>query len=226
MLTPGLLVADASLVSMGRFGATLHRARRRSEEPLNALSRRAGGRWLPDDLVSVERGVRALADEQVRELAWIYSLPMASWSARGAELVLDRSSVSDFSAGITASGTDLDTQRRDVARRAIALSVLIGRDVASGGPGLDALAAAAEVSPAAACDLIRDALADDPAALSSTVEQMAGRIAVPSSGIVVAETGAGALVLANRGTAERAWVPAAATLEDVVSASRGDLPRS
>lgn len=220
-----LLVDDAPLVSMGRFGATLHRARRRSEESLAALSKRSGGRWMPDDLVAVERGVRRLSDLQVREIAWVYSLPMAAWSARGTHLVLDRSTACDLDGSAGPVVADLDEARRTVACRVVAVSVAIGIDVVAG-DGLDAVAAAAELSPTGASELIGEVLAEDHALLAGTVDEMSAAVAVPAAGIAVACTAAGTLVLASRGPAERAWVPAAAPLEDVVNASRGVLRRS
>jgi len=192
------------LIHPGRFGASLHRARSQSGGTLAALARDSDNRWLPDQLVRVERGLAPLGEDDVRALVVLYGLPRRPMvPAARLELVLDRSAMSDFDAEAHRDNRgDARTHEEivaTIARRFIAVAVLVGLDLASGPIGIESLAEAMEASRMTAVDFIKHVMESDAAAIGVLITDLADRVVVPEAGYLVAESAVGSLVLARRG---------------------------
>lgn len=187
------------LVDPGRFGAALHRARLASAESLTGLSRIADGRWLPDHLVTIERGRSDLSDREMAELAHLYALgPQPVWSAGDVELVLDRSTVSDITAPLDTRRGDRDAWCAELAQRFAAVAMFVGLDMASGPFNVTALAAAMETSVGAATDIVITQLEHAPAAIVETVAHIEDRLVVSECGILIGFAPAGSLLMTQR----------------------------
>lgn len=198
-------IIDDALVPIGRFGVALHVARSRSGDAMAALARRSDGRWLPDDLVAVERGERALDDDDIRSLCGLYGLVDQPRPAPSdLDVVLDRAAGSDFSGRSPGLGPDVhvtgdrDGWLRGIATRFAALSVLTGLDVTSGPLGLDVLAEALELGVRQAVELVCGVLADDPASVGGIIAGWQDRVVVPSVGYLVGDAPMGTVVLTGR----------------------------
>ncbi len=178
-----------SLVSPRRFGAALVAARTAEGAPLTAMSRRCDGWWRPDELAAFETGTAQLDDSVVLAVARLYHLkgcPVPSGDA--AELLLDRSTAPDVDFSVSRSP---ERSPEAVAPRILALAGLLGADLV----GPDSLEVLAEAF-GTTTEHIRTSLvevADDEVAAAS--EALGGRVVVPITGILVAYTSAGSVVL-------------------------------
>ena len=144
------LDVQAGLVPAARFGAVLHRARTAAGRSLAELARNSEGRWLPDALVSAERGGLRVSDDEVADLAGLYRLDPYPWiSPSSAKFVLDRTAIGDRAGGGW-SGWDHDRTQHEVAVCFVASSILMGIDLTSGVAGMAAVAEAMEVD----CDRV------------------------------------------------------------------------
>lgn len=215
---------EENLVPAARFGAALHRERAQSGATMAAIARESDGRFLPDQLVVVERGAATLSDADVVLLARLYGLGERAWaSASSLELVLDRVPMSDIgTGGPTTSDRTREESLSWVAARFLALSVLLGIDVTSGPVGLDVLADAVELSLDATVDLVATTLDNDAATVGSMIGEMESRVVVPEVGFLVAETTTGSLLLVGRGPSatDAVVVPACGALSDLLEAVR------
>lgn len=224
MPSASLVLNDENLVPAARFGAALFRERTGAGTTMAALARESEGRFLPDELVAIERGEGDLDDDRVRALCGIYSLGDRPWSPPSSlELVLDRAPVSDFEAHSPAHpGVDRTASLRWVASRFVALSILLGIDVTSGPVGVGLLAEALEESLDTTIELVGDVLETDAAGIGAMIVAMEGRVAVPEVGFLVAETDAGSLLLVARGAApeDARMVPACGALGGLLRAAR------
>lgn len=215
---------EENLVPAARLGAALHRERAQSGATMAAIARDSDGRFLPDQLVAVERGESTLTDPDVCLLARIYGLADRPWApASSLELVLDRAPMSD----IEVSGTSTSDRSREesltwIASRFLALSILLGIDVTSGPVGLAVLADAVELSLDATIELVATTLESGASTVGSMIGDMETRVAVPEVGFLVAETATGTLLLVGRGAApsDAAIAPASATLAELLEAVR------
>lgn len=212
---------DDSVVPLARFGAALHRARIGASESLAGIARLSEGRFLPDQLVAIERGDVALDDDAIEALVGPYGLAERGWPANSTlELVLDRVEMSGIGATVSAP----DVSPTWLATRCMALSVLLGLDVTSGPIGLRAFADAVELPHDSAIDVLGDVLANHAASIGETIERLEGRTVVPEVGFLVGATSTGSLVLARRGTTGvdlgGATVPPAGRLGDLLDRTR------
>ncbi len=209
--------STASLVSKRRFGAALAAARVAEGASLSALARRCDGWWLPDELAAFEQGVAELDDAEILSIARLYHLKGRPIAAPGAaELVLDRSTAPEVNVdGVTEPVDD----PVEVTARLWCLTRLLGIDVDS----LRALTVLAEglstttAEVAAALDGARSGA--DPAA-----EAVGGRMVVPLTGILVAFTPGGSIMLtrpSGRWGRSSHGIPGAAPLRSLV-AGRSD----
>lgn len=192
------LLDDERLVPGARFGAALHRTRSRSGASLAGLARASDGRYLPDQLVAIERGAVVLDDRAVAELADLYELPQRPWPQPSSLLVvLDRAAASEFVApGEPSRAVSSDAW---IAARFVALSVLLGAGLTSGSLGIDALADGLDRSVDETVDLVSRALENDADRVRSMVAAMEHRVVVPEVGFLVGETTCGTLIVVGRG---------------------------
>lgn len=218
------VLTDQSLVPAARLGAALHRARSRSGQTMAALARMSDGRFLPDDLVVIERGEAALDDSEVRSLVGMYALDARPWAhAASLSLIVDRTPTRPGVAPVTE--TEL-IDHEDIARwvgcRLVALSVLVGIDMASGRFGLDGLAEAIERPLASSVELVDDLLRTEAVTIGAMVEAMLDRLVVPEVGLLIAQTDIGSLLLVARSPlpSAGALVPACGTLFEQIDAAR------
>lgn len=187
-------VTSASLVPLGRFGALLFRERSRSGSTLSDLSRSTERRWLPDQLLDIERGRVALSDDDIAVLCAAYAVAAGPWQATAWRLVLDRSTSSDFSRPRRAG--DPETAAVDLADRFLALAVLVGLDLTSERYGLDSLAEALDLSTADTLALLEQRLTERRDRLGPEADSLRSHVTVPSVGLLVGESPNGTLVLA------------------------------
>ena len=199
---------DAGLVPLGRLGTALHAQRDASGASVSGISRASDGRYLPDRLITLERGDSPITDAQIEELVGLYALePRPLPMGPLMEVVFDRSTgvdAVDRSAAVygasdtEAVSTDVDA----VLARFVALSVMFCLDITCEPVGLDRLCAALRLD---ARDLSRSlAVAIDERAdeIVQLVERLSERIAVPSVGILLAQLTGGSLLLVKRHRAE------------------------
>jgi hypothetical protein len=218
---------DEQLVPSARLGAALHRARLQSGATLAGLARASEQRFLPDQLVWIERGEVPLTDDDIRALAALYELPARPWAAASTlDLVLDRATMSAVDAPIS------ERRRRErsrseslewIASRFIALSVLTGIDVTSGPIGLEMFAEAIESSLDFAVNLLGIALERDSERIGRMISEMEERVIVPQVGFLVGEMPAGELLLVGHGAPDgddAILVPACGTLDELLAAAR------
>ncbi len=197
MRAAGLIVDNDHLVSSSRLGAALFRARTQSGRSLAAIARSSDGRFLPDQLVAVERGVAVVCDDDVAALVAAYELAAKPWvPAAGLDLVLDRATASDLDPSGRAGGHV--TPPRSIAERFVALSVLLGVDSTSGPLQMSTLAEALEVPLTAAIDLVQDTLHTGSAGIGEAIDRLGRRYAVPQLGFRVGETAMGTVLVAPR----------------------------
>ena len=193
---------DDGLVPLGRLGAALHA--RRDTASVASLSRSSEGRYLPDELMTLERGDTPIDDERILELVSLYELPSRPLALGAAvEVVFDRSTgrdVLDGSASIFGGG-DVETAGVDVdavLARFVALSVLLRLDVTCGSVGLDRLAVALHLDPEQLSDRLSrliDGRGDD---IVGLVEQLSTKVVVPLAGLLITQLAGGSLLLVKR----------------------------
>jgi hypothetical protein len=183
------------LVSMRRLGAALNARRARRRSTLTSMSRRAGNWWTPDELQAIEQGAVVVDDASVIALARLYGIPGRSLpSSAQAEIVLDRSIASDL------TGVDVvETQgfREFVVARMSALGLLMEFDPTHDSHVAVLAEALAWSEEETLAELSRVATVQDPE-LGDLATMMSARVVVPETGVLVAETDAGALVVAER----------------------------
>ena len=210
--------STASLVSKRRFGAALAAARVAEGASLSALARRCDGWWLPDELAGFEQGVAELDDAEVLSIARLYHLKGRPIAAPGAaELVLDRSTAPEVNIdGVTEPIDD----PVEVTTRLWSLTSLLGIDV-------DALRAHTVLAEglASTTSEVDAALRHSRGAVDQTVvEAVGGRMVVPVTGILVAFTPGGSIMLtrpSGRWGRSSHSIPGAAPLRSLV-AGRAD----
>lgn len=214
------------LVDPGRFGAALHRARLASAESLTGLSRTIEGRWLPDQLMTIERGRSDLSDREMSELVELYGLrPQPAWRCAEVDLVLDRSAVSDITVPSRAIASDRVDWLSDLARRFTALAMFVGLDMVSGPFNITALAAAMETSIGRATEIVLRELEDSPELIVETVTQIEDRLVISECGILIGTSPTGALLLTQRigvggpGSEGAGAIGAACRLSEAVAAT-------
>ena len=205
--------SSVSLVSPRRFGAALVAARTAEGASLAAMSRRCDGWWRPDELAGFEKGTTPLDDAGVVAVARLYHLKGCRIpSGDAAELLLDRSTAPDVDRGVTRSP---ERDPGTMAPRLLALARVLGADLV--GPA--SLAVLAEAFGTTTEHVRAALLASDDAAVSTAADALGGRVVVPVTGILVAFTTAGSVMLgrpaARRGRRTHRR-PAAAPLRSLV----------
>lgn len=197
MRSPELVIDNEDLVSRSRLGAALFRARTHSGRSLAAIARSSESRFLPDQLLAVERGTTVVSDDDVAALVAVYELSARPWvPAAGLDLVLDRANASDLVPSARDQGHV--TPARSIAERFLALSVLLGLDSTSGPLQMSTLAEALEVPLTAAIDLVHDTLHTGSAGIGEAIDRLGRRYAVPQLGFRVGETAMGTVLVAPR----------------------------
>jgi hypothetical protein len=153
------------------------------------MSRRCDGWWRPDELAGFEKGTAPLDDAQVLAVARLYHLKGCRIPSGGAaELLLDRSTAPDVDRGVTRR-PERDPEM--VVPRLLALARLIGADLV-GPASLSVLAEAFGTTT----DHIRSALLGvSEGEVTDAADSMGGRVVVPVTGIRVAFTTAGSVML-------------------------------
>jgi len=215
---------DLPLVPSARLGAALHRARTRSGATMAALARDSAGRFLPDDLVLVERGAVEPTDDTITALVGLYGLsgrPLPTGAS--IELVLDRSpsTLVGRSSDAATTGGAASTGPEWVAARLVALSVLLGLDVTTGLLGTAVVSEALERPPTAVVELIDDVLHRYAPEIGGIITRIEQRVVVPAAGILVAETPMGSLLVTDgRAPHTTGAAPACGRLADLVDAAR------
>lgn len=192
------MLPDDGVVPLARFGAALHRSRVGSGESLASIARAVDGRFLPDQLVAIERGDLRIGDDDVAALVGPYGLASRGWPpASSLELVLDRVEVTGGARRPSIVGSH-EEQARWIAGRFVSLSVLLGLDVLSGPVGLDVLAEAIEAPVDVAVTHVAAVLEHDAARIGSMIAAVEERIVVPEVGFLVGTTTTGSLLIARR----------------------------
>lgn len=191
MLVPNALT-NTSLVPLGRFGALLLRERSRLGVTLAELSRSTQRRWLPDQLLEIERGRFDLSDDEVALLCEAYAIEAGPWPGSATcRLVLDRTRSSEFGRPSRSSAVAPET----LAERFLALAVMIGLDVTTGSFGLEDLAEALDMNAVDTFALLEQCLIARQASLGATVDSLRSQLTVPSVGLLVGDTHDGTLVI-------------------------------
>jgi len=191
---------------MRRLGAALNARRSRRRSTLTSMSRRAGNWWTPDELQSIEQGAVVVDDASVIALSRLYGIPgRALPGSDQVEIVLDRSIASDL------TGVDVvETQgfREFVVARMAALGRLLAFDPTEPAHVAVLSESLAWSDEETRSELTRVATIDD-GELDGLAGVMSTRVVVPETGVLIAETDAGALVVAERRTrgAGRSTVP-------------------
>lgn len=217
------LRSHASLVSARRLGAALRAARTHDDASLVAMSRRSQGWWHPDELESFEQGAHSLDDASVLAISRLYGLRGCKLADGGnSALLVDRSTASDV---VWEDVAEVDGDLWLTAQRLAAFATLLGVvltrvDTARLAEALD------ESEPATEAALIEAARSSTASAVADAV---GSRVVVPITGVLVAHTEMGSVVLGRpagrRGRPTRS-VPGAAPLRSLRAAaiSRSSAP--
>lgn len=199
---------DTGLVPLGRLGAALHAHRDASKASVSGISRASDGRYLPDRLITLERGDSPIDDEQIVDLVGLYALaPKPLPLGPLVEVFIDRSTGLDAVDRSTAvyGATDAELVQIDVdatIARFIALSVMLCLDITCGPVGLDRLGSALHLDPPELSTALTTAIEERSEEIVDLVGVLSARIAVPSVGILVANVPCGSLLLVKRHRAE------------------------
>lgn len=195
---------DEGLVPLGRLGSALHARRSAGQMSVSGLSRSSDARFLPDELIVLERGDVVIDDSRVAALVGLYDLePVPLPLGEAVRLVVDRTTSRDVAGGASAifSAIDVDAQQVDidlVLSRFIALSVLLCLDMTCGAIGLDVLAEALGLDvPQMTTRFARliDEHGDELVALTGRLAQ---RLVVPRVGLLLADLPNGSVVAVRR----------------------------
>ncbi len=210
------LRSHASLVSARRLGAALRAARTHDDASLVAMSRRSDGWWHPDELAAFEQGAHALDDASVLAVCRLYGLRGCKLAdAENSALLVDRSTASDV---VWEDVAEVDGDLWLTAQRLAAFGAILGVDLSHA--DTVRLAEALDESEADTHAAVVEAAQSSTA--SAVAEAVGARVVVPITGVLVAHTSMGSVVLGRpagrRGRPTRT-VPGAAPLRSLRAAA-------
>jgi transcriptional regulator with XRE-family HTH domain len=191
--------ASTLLVPPRRFAELLVQRRAQMGRSLNAMESVAGGRFSAGDLMMFESGDTMPSDEQLRHLAGIYGIDLASISPQRSVLELD------LNEGFVRIGTDNERfdpgqDDREILLRYLAL-VYRMREASTGTaipPRNDDLATLAQIfstTPSEMQVTLEGLMLSERPELRKRHHDLRRRVVIPGLGVLVALTTAGGLLL-------------------------------
>lgn len=190
------------LVPPRRFGELL--VQRRAEmgrSPLE-VEQLANGRFSAGDLVMFETGVVSPTDEQLRHLAVVYGLDLASITPQRAVLELDRAE-GIVQIGAESERFDPREDDREILLRYLAIvyrmrSINPGSSIPSRVDDLATLALVFSTTPDAVRAALDSLMLNDRVELRRRHQELKRRVIVPGLGVLVALTSVGGLLLVRK----------------------------